>query len=315
MGGLAVITLGGNAILQPGQRGTMDEQRANIRSACQAIAQVVREGWQVVVTHGNGPQVGNLLLQNEEASGVVPPASLDICGAQSQGMLGYLIQQELGRATGRTAIALVTQVVVDPADPAFVNPTKPVGPFYTEARARKAMAGRGWQMREDGGRGWRRVVPSPRPVRVVEADVIRHLVSSGALVIAGGGGGVPVAERLDGLYGVEAVIDKDLAATVLALGLGAERLIILTDVPEVYLHYGTPGQRALRQVTTAEGLAYLADGHFRSGSMGPKVEAAIAFVHGAGGEAVIASLTDAARALRGEAGTRFLPEGGGDHGD
>ncbi|MFZ5823668.1 MAG: carbamate kinase [Bacillota bacterium] len=314
MGGLVVIALGGNAILQPGQRGTVAEQQANIRAACQAIAEVVQEGWQVVLTHGNGPQVGNLLLQSEEASGVVPPATLDVCGAQTQGMLGYLIQQELSRATGRTAVSVVTQVVVDPADSAFGNPTKTVGPFYTEARARKAMAERGWQMREDAGRGWRRVVPSPHPVRVVEAELIQRLVDAGTLVIAAGGGGVPVADGPDGLHGIEAVIDKDRAATVLALGLGAEKLIILTDVEHVCLHYRRPEQVVLREVTVSEGLGYLAQGHFRAGSMGPKVEAAVAFVEASGGEAVIGSLTDAARAVAGLAGTRFVPDEGGDPG-
>lgn len=303
-----VIALGGNAILQPGQRGTPAEQRANIAAACEQIAAVVGEGHRVVLTHGNGPQVGNILLQNEEARHTVPPMTLDICGAQSQGMLGYLFQQELQRLTGRPAVSLVTQVEVDPQDPAFADPTKPVGPFYTPDKARSMMDQHGWVMREDAGRGWRRMVASPRPVALVEAESINRLVGSGVLVIASGGGGVPVARSAEGgLTGVEAVIDKDRAATLLARTVGADLLVILTDVPRVCIHFGTPQQEALGRVTAADLERYQAEGHFKAGSMGPKVAAALAFVRSGGERAAIGGLTTAAEAVRGEAGTQVTP--------
>ncbi|HWI61563.1 MAG TPA: carbamate kinase, partial [Symbiobacteriaceae bacterium] len=190
MGKTVVIALGGNAILQPGQRGTIAEQRENIATACAEIARVLDGGHRVILTHGNGPQVGNILIQNEEARAVAPPAPLDVCGAQSQGMIGYLFQQELQRQTGQPAVSLVTQVVVDPADPAFQSPSKPVGPFYAPDMALRKQTEQGWAMKEDAGRGWRRVVPSPQPRRVVEAETIRRLVADGALVVACGGGGV-----------------------------------------------------------------------------------------------------------------------------
>jgi len=307
VGKTVVIALGGNAILQPGQRGTLAEQRANIATACRAIARVLDGGHRVILTHGNGPQVGNILIQNEEARAVVPPAALDVCGAQTQGLIGYLLQQELQRQTGRPAMSLVTQVVVDPADPAFLNPSKPVGPFYTPEMALRKQAEQGWIMKEDAGRGWRRVVPSPQPRRVVEAEAIRRLVEGGALVIACGGGGVPVAVGPDGLVGVEAVIDKDSTAQVAARDLGADLLVILTDVEAAAIHYGTPEQQALGRVTAAEAEAYARAGHFKAGSMGPKIEAAIRFVRGGGERAAIASLARAAEAAAGSAGTQVVP--------
>ncbi len=302
----AVIALGGNAILQPGQRGTLEEQQSNIRAACTQIARVIEAGYRVVLTHGNGPQVGNILIQNEEARFVVPPMPLDVCGAQSEGMIGYLFQQELQRLTGRTCVSLVTQVVVDPADPAFQNPAKPVGPFYTPEKASQMMAKQGWIMKEDAGRGWRRVVPSPLPVRVVEVEAIRQLVDAGMLVIACGGGGVPVMESPEGLCGVEAVIDKDLAAQKLAMEMGADLLVILTDVPRVYINFGLPTQQALTRVGVAEALVLLGEGHFKAGSMKAKVEGAVKFVQAGGGRAVIASLQEAAEAVLGDAGTHFV---------
>ncbi|HWI51976.1 MAG TPA: carbamate kinase [Symbiobacteriaceae bacterium] len=307
MGYTVVIALGGNAILQPGQRGTVAEQRANIATACEEVARVLAGGHRVILTHGNGPQVGNILLQNEEARAVVPPCTLDLCGAQSQGLIGYLFQQELQRRTGRPAVSLVTQVVVDPADPAFTNPTKPVGPFYTPDAALRLQEERGWAMKEDAGRGWRRVVPSPEPRRVVEVEAIRRLADGGGLVVACGGGGVPVAEDAGTLSGLEAVIDKDLTAAVLARDLGAELLVILTDVDAVALHYGRPAQRPLGAVTVAELERHAADGHFRAGSMRPKVEAAVRFVRGGGTRAAIASLARAAEAVAGSAGTQVTP--------
>jgi carbamate kinase len=300
-----VVALGGNAILQPGQKGRIDEQRENVRVACQSIASLVRAGHRVIVTHGNGPQVGNILLQQEAGSPGIAPLPLDVCGALSQGMLGYLLQQELQRQTGRPVITLVTQVEVDPADPAFTMPTKPVGPFYPIAEAERLMSTRGWAIREDSGRGWRRVVPSPRPRRVVEAEGIRQLVEIGLLVIACGGGGIPVIEGRTGLQGVEAVIDKDLSAALLATELGADQLLILTAVPQVILHYGRPEAQPLERITVAEAEGYLRAGHFPAGSMGPKVEAAVAFARQTGGEAVIAALDEALAASVGSAGTRI----------
>ncbi|HWI65408.1 MAG TPA: carbamate kinase, partial [Symbiobacteriaceae bacterium] len=235
---------------------------------------------------------------------VAPPAPLDVCGAQSQGMIGYLFQQELQRLTGCPAVSLVTQVVVDPADPAFLNPSKPVGPFYTPDKALRHQEEQGWAMKEDAGRGWRRVVPSPLPRKVVEVEAVRKLVEAGALVIACGGGGVPVAEAAGALSGVEAVIDKDQTAAVLARELGADLLVILTDVEAAAVDYGKSSQRALGAVTVAELEALAAEGHFKSGSMRPKVEAALRFVRGGGERAAIASLARAAEAVLGTAGTQ-----------
>lgn len=307
----AVMALGGNAILQPGQLGTVSEQIANIRLVCRQIAEVVAQGYRVVLTHGNGPQVGNILLQNELAEPVVPAMPLDVLGAESQGQLGYLLQRELrkelqARGLRQPVTSLVTQVVVDPRDPAFANPTKPVGPFYSEAEAAELMAARGWIMREDAGRGWRRVVPSPQPVRVVEMEIIRSLVEDGIIVIAAGGGGIPVAETDEGLVGVEAVIDKDLAAQRLATDIGAEILALLTDVPYVYLHYRTPQQKRLNWVSVAEAETYLAAGHFPAGSMRSKVEGAIRFLRDGGERAVISALERAAGAIAGVEGTQFV---------
>ncbi len=306
-----VVALGGNAILQPGQRGTAAEQYENIAVTARQIARMVADGHRVVVTHGNGPQVGNILIQQEEGSAAVPPMPLDVCGAMSQGFIGYYLQQCLGRELVTLGLdvpvaTIVTQVVVDVGDAAFQNPTKPVGPFYSEERARELVAAKGWRMKEDAGRGWRRVVPSPDPRGIVEAPVIRSVVASGAVVIASGGGGVPVAEGEGGhLLGVEAVIDKDLAAERLACEVGADVLIILTDVEKAAVNYRQPGETWLGELTLEQARAYQAQGHFQAGSMGPKVEAALRFVEGGGELAVITSLSRAMAALAGETGTRI----------
>ena len=307
-----VIALGGNAILQPGQVGTFEEQLFNIDAAMRRVAALAAGGWRVVLTHGNGPQVGNLLIQNALAAGAVAPMPMDVCGAESQGQIGYLAAQALGnhlrkRGAGLPVVCLVTQVAVDPADPAFEHPTKPVGPFYTEGEARRMMLEEGLAMREDAGRGWRRVVPSPEPVEIVELPAVRGLLSGGALVVCSGGGGVPVTRARGALSGTDAVIDKDLAAALLARELGAEALLILTDVPRAYLGYGTPQQEALGRVTASEMRAHAAAGHFKAGSMGPKVEACLRFAE-AGGEAIIASLTEVEEAMAGRAGTHIVPD-------
>lgn len=307
-----VVALGGNAILQPGQVGTFEEQLFNVDAAMRRIAVLVEEGWRVVLTHGNGPQVGNLLIQNALASKTVAPMPMDVCGAESQGQIGYMAAQTLTnhlrkRRLDVGVVTIVTQVAVDPKDKAFSSPSKPVGPFYSEAEAKKMMLEQGLAMREDAGRGWRRVVPSPEPREIVELEAIRDCVEGGLLVISSGGGGVPVVRSRGTLAGIDAVIDKDLAAALLAKELGADALLILTDVPQAYIGYGTPEQTALGRVTARQMRDYAAEGHFKAGSMGPKVEACLRFVD-AGGESIIASLTEVAEALAGKAGTHILPD-------
>ncbi len=311
MSHLIVVALGGNAILKANQPGDFGEQLANVYESSNPIVSLLRHGYQVVVTHGNGPQVGNILIQNEEANKVVPAMPLYVCGAESQGLIGYMIQQALGNelkrvGLDRPVVSLVTQVLVDPADPAFDKPTKPIGPFYTEKRAQKLMSERGFKMVEDAGRGWRRVVASPEPKAIVEGPAIKALVAAGALVVASGGGGIPVVSRESRLEGIEAVIDKDLAAMRLASDLDAETLLILTDVPGVAVNYGKPDQKFLKSITPAEGRAYMSEGQFKAGSMKPKVEAALRFVESSidgRRRAIIGSLEQAAEAARGEAGT------------
>lgn len=305
-----VVALGGNAILQTGQKGTAEEQLANVRLAAEQIAQLVLAGHQVVLTHGNGPQVGNILLQNAAASPAVPAMPLDICGAESQGFIGYLLQQSLVNAlreqgVNKPVVTIVTQVVVDANDPAFSKPTKPIGPFYPAEEAQRLMA-KGLAMQEDRARGgWRRIVPSPVPLRIWEREAIISLIDSGAIVIAAGGGGIPVVQTPAGLQGVEAVIDKDLAGQRLANDVGADVLLILTDVEAVALDWGLPTQRWLHDVTLAEVEAYQAAGHFQAGSMGPKVAAACNFLASGGEMAIITSLQTATQALAGNTGTRF----------
>ena len=303
-----VVALGGNAILQPGQVGTFEEQLVNVDQSCRRIARLVADGWRVILTHGNGPQVGNILIQNDLAARLVAPMPMDVCGAETQGQIGYMLQQSLHNHMVKLRLRVpvatfLTEVVVDERDPAFAAPSKPVGPFYPEARARELAIEQGLVVREDAGRGWRRVVPSPRPTEIVQRPAIADAVAAGVLVVCNGGGGIPVVRHRDGsLHGVEAVIDKDLAAARLALDLTADVLLILTDVAAVYVGYKSPGQRALAQVDVVEMERYQAAGEFKAGSMGPKVEAALQFAH-AGGRAVIASLLDVAAALRGQAGT------------
>lgn len=304
-----LITLGGNAILPARGTGTFDEQSAITRVTMQPIAKLIRDGVQVVLAHGNGPIVGNILIRNEAARDQIPPMPLDVCGADSQGGIGYMMQQglhnELHRVgIDRSVVTLVTQVVVDERDPAFRRPTKPIGPFYTEERARLLAKEKGWTVVEDAGRGWRRVVPSPRPLEVVEIAAIRRLVADGSIVIAAGGGGIPVARQWDGsLHGIEAVIDKDLASSLLARLLGCEMLCIITGVDRVALNFGKPNERELECATADDLSRYAAEGHFPAGSMGPKVQAAIEFVRGGGREVVITSPGKIREALEGSGGT------------
>ncbi len=304
-----VVALGGNAILKPGEAGTSRQQMANVGSTCRSVVQLVKKGARVVITHGNGPQVGNILIQNLHAAEIVPAMPLDVCGAESQGLIGYMIQQAMHNELVREGlqalvVTVLTQVVVDPMDPAFRDPTKPIGPFHTEDEARRFMAEKGEVWKEDAGRGWRKVVPSPLPAQIFERRAIESLLDRGAVVIAAGGGGIPVVKEGNALRGVEAVIDKDLASAKLAVDIGADVLLILTDVEKVALNYRTPSQVLLDAMTIEDARRYMAEGHFRSGSMAPKVQAAINFAS-VGGTAIIASLERCLEALDGKSGTRI----------
>ena len=313
---MIVVTLGGNAILPEKGKGTIHEQREISKAAMAGVAALIAAGERVVLSHGNGPIVGNILIRNEAAADVIPPMPLDICGADSQGGIGYMLQQILGneltdRGIARPIVSLVTQCVVDEHDPAFANPTKPIGPFYPEERARQLQAEKGYEFREDAGRGMRRVVPSPRALEIVEWEAIRALVETGVVVIAAGGGGVPVVRDAHGhRRGVEAVIDKDQASAVLAGQLGAEKLVILTGVARVALDFGRPTERALDHLTADEAREHLAAGQFPPGSMGPKIEACLAFFAAGGKEAIITSPELLVEAAAGRAGTRIVPSVG-----
>jgi len=300
---LVVVALGGNALIRRGQRADADVQRRNVETAVAAVA-TVAAAHDVVITHGNGPQVGLLALQSEAYRGATP-YPLDVLGAETEGMVGYMLEQGLDNALpGREVATLLTQVVVDPADPAFTRPSKPVGPMYTQAQARRLAAERGWSIAPDGN-GFRRVVPSPEPLEIVELPAVKRLLGAGVLVICSGGGGIPVARDGRGeLRGVEAVIDKDLAASLLARQLGADALIILTDVDRVVRNWGTPLAAPITRATAAEMRAM----RFAAGSMGPKVEAACRFVEASRGFAGIGSLGDAPAILDGRAGTIITPD-------
>ncbi|MGI6726661.1 MAG: carbamate kinase [Christensenellales bacterium] len=309
MNDLLVVALGGNA-LQRGQGPyDADSQLAVVRRTAAQLARILKTGQRLAIVHGNGPQVGRIVLQNETARHITPAMPFDVCGAMSQGLIGYHIQQALGQRMQALGIpgapvTLVSQVLVDGSDPAFDHPTKPIGPFYTCEQAEAIMAEKGYVFREDSGRGWRRVVASPLPLQIVELAQVKALLAAGFVPIAAGGGGIPVVRRDDGLAGVAAVIDKDLAAWRLAEGLQAGTLLILTEVEQAFLHYGKPQQKALGEVSAADMRAWLEEGHFAAGSMGPKVEAALRFVEGGAGRvAVITSLEQAWAGAQGRAGT------------
>jgi carbamate kinase len=311
-----VIALGGNAIQQPGQRGTTEEQFANIDTTAAQIAKLVRAGYRLVLTHGNGPQAGALLIQQEATQEQVPMQSLAACGAMTQGQIGWMIQNRLRFHLDREGLStpvcsVVTQVLVDRDDPDFRDPSKPVGPFYSEQEAAELRNARSWIMKHvkpGSPKGWRRVVPSPEPRGIVEAEVIVTLLERGVLVVASGGGGIPVSRQNGaGLVGVNAVIDKDKAGYTLARAVGADGFLVLTDVEKVALNFGKPDQRFVDQLSVAEAERYLADGHFLRGSMGPKVEACTRFVRWSGKTATIGSLARAAEILAGTSGTRIVP--------
>jgi len=305
-----VIALGGNAILQPGQAGELKEQIFNIQRTVEQIAQIIDQGNRVVITHGNGPQVGAIMIQNDEARERVPAMPLDVCGSKSQGMLGYLIQQQLSaslqeRGINSCVASVITQVRVDESDSAFENPTKPIGPFYSEDEAKERMQKTDEVWVNDANRGWRRVVPSPDPVEIVESRAIKTLVDSDTVVICTGGGGVPVVEDEHCYRGMEAVIDKDFASERLAEEIEADVLLILTDVPNVKIHYGTQNEQPLTRMNCKEAEKYLEDGQFGEGSMAPKIRACLRFVS-CGKKAIITSLDRATDALKGEAGTHIV---------
>ena len=305
-----LVSLGGNAILKHGQKGTVEEQAVNVQNTAKHLAALLRRGERIAITHGNGPQVGNILLQNEISKETLPPMPLDVCGAESQGMIGYMLQRalrsELDSGGPKVPVTtIVSQTLVDSQDPAFKNPTKPVGAFYSAKKAEQLRESKGWHMISDSGRGYRRVVPSPTPLDIVEKETIMRLFETGTVVISVGGGGVPVTREKNGkLQGVEAVLDKDRTAALLAKTLGVETLLILTDVEKVFINYGKPDQRALERMTVQECRKYLSEGQFPEGSMGPKVESAVRFLSGSSGRrVVIASLEMAEEALKGTAGT------------
>ena len=298
---LTVVALGGNALMRPGERGTAAEQRANLRRTCEALRPLL-EG-DLVVTHGNGPQVGNELVRQERAADEVPPLPLYLAVAQTQAEIGALIESELGAVADRPVVCLLTHVRVDVSDAAFDHPTKPVGPFYSLEQARRFETERGWVVTEDAGRGWRRVVPSPEPLEVVEIDAIRTLLAAGTIAVACGGGGIPVAQRNGRIAGVDAVIDKDRASSLLAVALSADRLLILTDVDSVYRGWGTDEPEALRELSAGDAERLLPE--LAAGSIAPKVEASVRFARETGRDALITSAAALTDALAGRAGTRI----------
>jgi carbamate kinase len=307
-----VIALGGNALLRRGEEDTFENMYRSSRLAAERIADIAAAGWEVVVTHGNGPQVGRILLQQEAARKFVHPMPLDVCGALSQGQIGYLLQVTIGdvffeRGMERPVATILTLTRVPVDDPAFREPTKPIGPFYEREEAELLVAEQGWAMKPDSHGGFRRVVPSPAPYSIVEAPVIRRLVGDGVIVIASGGGGVPVIEDGPRLVGVEGVVDKDSAAAILARDVEATTLLILTDVKRVQRGFGTEDAQELERLSVAQARSLSEAGEFAAGSMGPKMQAAVAFVEQGGARASIGDLDDAVAVLEGSAGTTIVP--------
>lgn len=305
-----VIALGGNALQEAGKPATAQAQLEVVEKTSEYIADIVERGYEVIVAHGNGPQVGRIVIQNEVASAATPAMPFDVCGAMSQGMIGYHIQQGLSkvlrhRGINKNVVTIVTQVVVDKDDPKFKAPSKPIGPFYTEEEAKAIAAEKGYTMKEDAGRGWRRVVASPLPVEIVELDAVKTLNDAGFVVVTVGGGGIPVIRNDAGdLEGVAAVIDKDLASEKLARDMDADALVILTAVEKVSINFKKPDQKDLDRMSAAEAKQYIKEGHFAPGSMLPKIEAALSFVESKPGRvAIITSLDKAVDAIEGRAGT------------
>lgn len=294
--------------MQADEAGTYQDQLANVQRAVVEIVKLIKEGYAVVITHGNGPQVGNLYIQNSLAGEVVPPMPFDVCSAESQGMIGYFIQQEMQNELEKNhldipVVSFVTQVLVNADDPAFQNPTKPIGPFHNKREADLLAQKTSFVMKEDSSRRWRRVIPSPKPISIVEKEIIKKTVQNGAIVIASGGGGIPVIRAEQGIKGVEAVIDKDLSACCLGIDIKAHILLILTDVEKVALNFNTADQKWIDKISLDDAKRYLAQGHFKEGSMKPKIEASIRFLENGGEKCIIGSLLAARSALKGTSGT------------
>ena len=315
---VAVVAIGGNSLIKGAGHQSVEDQYEAARETTRHIAEMIEAGWEVAIGHGNGPQVGFILRRSEIAAKVegMHEVPLDVCGADSQGAIGYALQQSLQnwlfkRNIRKNVATVVTQVLVDRDDPAFQNPTKPIGSFMDEGEARRREAGMGWSVVEDAGRGWRRVVASPLPKEVVELDTVKALINAGVVVITVGGGGIPVFDTGDGEYvGTAAVIDKDYACSLLAQSIGADLFLISTAVEKVALDYGKPDQRWLDRITVSEAREYLADGrHFARGSMAPKIEAIIRYMDAGGRHAIITTPENIGRALRGETGTHIVPDG------
>ncbi len=310
----AVVALGGNAITLPDEEDTIANQFRRTRQSLQPIVNLIADGYNLAITHGNGPQVGNAMLRVELAGGKAPCLPLGICVADIEGGMGYMIEQSLQNRLireriDRPVISILTQIIVDKDDPSLSNPTKFIGQFYSRKKAKKLSEELGWLMKKDSGRGFRQVVPSPRPITIVEKKTIRRLVEEGIIVIAAGGGGIPVRVEQDGTYeGVDAVIDKDRASVVLAKEIGAHLLVILTGVEKVSLNFNTPDQIDLDELTVEKARKYLEEGHFPPGSMGDKIEAAIEFVESSGGEVIISSIEKAYEAVIGRTGTHIVKE-------
>ncbi len=303
-----VVALGGNAILQAGEKGSYEEQRSNVKIAVAEIVKIIGDGYGIALTHGNGPQVGNLYIADSLAGEAVPPMPFDALSAESQGLIGYFMQQEMQNELEKKGIdlpvvTLITQVLVEADDPAFKNPTKPIGPFHTKKEAELLKQKTSLVMKEDSNGRWRRVVPSPKPISIVEKEIIKSNIDSGYIVIVSGGGGIPVIKDGRGITGVEAVIDKDLSACCLGIEIKADILLILTNVDKVALNYNHPNQEWVDTMSLEEAKRYLAEGHFNEGSMKPKIEASIEFLENGGEKSIIASLFSASSAIKGERGT------------
>lgn len=312
---VAVIAFGGNALLRPQDHGTQEEQFTLAWKATRWLVEIIHRGYELAIVHGNGPQVGNIMIQVEEAITKIPPQSLDACVAQTQGSMGYMLENQLRNRFNEEQLekeiaALLTEVVVEQNDPAFENPSKPVGPYFTSYRANLLMQEQGWQMVEDSGRGWRKVVPSPRPTRVLGSAMLKALIDQGVVLIAGGGGGIPVYQDVGGYFrGVEAVIDKDYVASILARDLEADLFIVLTQVPMVAENFGRPNQRWLRTLPVGRAKEMLDANQFPPGSMGPKIRAAIEFVEATGKEVLITDAEHLKAALARESGTFIVAHG------
>jgi carbamate kinase len=309
---IALIAFGGNAILPSKQRGLQTEQMNNARRAARLMIHIVKKGYDLIIVHGNGPQVGNLLIQMEESITKIPPFSLEVCDAMTEGSMGFMLEKALinelrKNSIDKEVVTLITQVVVDREDQAFSNPSKPIGPFYSQYRASMLKRQKNWKMIEDAGRGYRKVVPSPRPIDVVPKRIVRELVQTGKIVIAAGGGGIPVIINGNGLFqGVEAVIDKDYTASMIAREAKAELFIILTNVPRVSLNYDKPDEESLPVMTVEEAKGHLAQGQFPPGSMGPKIEAAIEYIQNGGERVIITSANHLKASLLNRSGTQII---------